>query len=104
MGCRQDARSAACLLRQSPSKTRPPNRRGRPRPQADGPVLASPHQRDRLSLGKTGAAREQAQDDGTQGWQAAGKGEPARSEEHTSELQSLMRNSYAVLSMKKKKT
>src|SRR3546814_9129961 len=29
MGCRQDARSAACLRRQSPSKTRPPNRRGR---------------------------------------------------------------------------
>src|SRR3546814_7839629 len=28
---------------------------------------------------------------------------PARSEEHTSELQSLMRNSYAVLCLKKKK-
>src|SRR3546814_3401674 len=32
-------------------------------------------------------------------------GEPvARSEEHTSELQSLMRNSYAVFCLKKKKT
>src|SRR3546814_9268369 len=40
-----------------------------------------------------------------QGWgaaQAAGDGE-VRSEEHRSELQSLMRNSYAVLCLKKKK-
>src|SRR3546814_9970595 len=29
---------------------------------------------------------------------------PGRSEEHTSELQSLMRNSYAVFCLKKKKT
>src|SRR3546814_7258095 len=29
---------------------------------------------------------------------------PIRSEEHTSELQSLMRNSYAVFCLKKKKT
>src|SRR3546814_9399253 len=29
---------------------------------------------------------------------------PARSEEHTSELQSIMRNSYAVFCMQKKKT
>src|SRR3546814_2427471 len=33
----------------------------------------------------------------------AGSGEEARSEEHTSELQSLMRNSYAVFCLKKKK-
>src|SRR3546814_8790562 len=32
-----------------------------------------------------------------------GTGEDARSEEHTSELQSLMRISYAVFSLKKKK-
>src|SRR3546814_9816836 len=32
-----------------------------------------------------------------------GGGEPARSEEHTSELQSLMRISYAVFCLKKKK-
>src|SRR3546814_3137355 len=31
-------------------------------------------------------------------------GAPVRSEEHTSELQSLMRNSYAVFCLKKKKT
>src|SRR3546814_18341436 len=33
-----------------------------------------------------------------------GAGEAARSEEHTSELQSLMRISYAVFCLKKKKT
>src|SRR3546814_2643072 len=33
-----------------------------------------------------------------------GLAEPKRSEEHTSELQSLMRNSYAVICLKKKKT
>src|SRR3546814_2398157 len=33
-----------------------------------------------------------------------GPGEPLRSEEHTSELQSLMRISYAVFCLKKKKT
>src|SRR3546814_1603382 len=33
-----------------------------------------------------------------------GKGSSARSEEHTSELQSLMRISYAVFCLKKKKT
>src|SRR3546814_1025409 len=32
------------------------------------------------------------------------KGNPTRSEEHTSELQSLMRISYAVFCLKKKKT
>src|SRR3546814_3616275 len=33
-----------------------------------------------------------------------GHGDPVRSEEHTSELQSLMRISYAVFCLKKKKT
>src|SRR3546814_12010605 len=38
------------------------------------------------------------------GWAPAGpNGNPARSEEHTSELQSLMRISYAVFCLKKKK-
>src|SRR3546814_9064027 len=36
--------------------------------------------------------------------QAAGLDRPWRSEEHTSELQSLMRNSYAVVCLKKKTT
>src|SRR3546814_7537119 len=33
-----------------------------------------------------------------------GRGRPGRSEEHTSELQSLMRSSYAVFCLKKKKS
>src|SRR3546814_3423158 len=37
------------------------------------------------------------------GFAASGIGHPARSEEHTSELQSLMRISYAVFCLKKKK-
>src|SRR3546814_4016856 len=36
-------------------------------------------------------------------WQSKGRGDLARSEEHTSELQSLMRSSYAVFCLKKKK-
>src|SRR3546814_4367559 len=36
--------------------------------------------------------------------QIGGRMGPARSEEHTSELQSLMRTSYAVFCLKKKKT
>src|SRR3546814_4091522 len=36
------------------------------------------------------------------GW--SGRSSPCRSEEHTSELQSLMRISYAVFCLKKKKT
>src|SRR3546814_4348057 len=35
---------------------------------------------------------------------APARSQTSRSEEHTSELQSLMRNSYAVLRLKKKKT
>src|SRR3546814_10284822 len=37
------------------------------------------------------------------GWKARGQAKAARSEEHTSELQSLMRSSYAVFCLKKKK-
>src|SRR3546814_10435361 len=38
------------------------------------------------------------------GWNiSSGNGRVSRSEEHTSELQSLMRNSYAVFCLKKKK-
>src|SRR3546814_6982050 len=41
---------------------------------------------------------------GRAGRRARGLEEGGRSEEHTSELQSLMRNSYAVFCLKKKKT
>src|SRR3546814_2949735 len=39
----------------------------------------------------------------TGGWSTGGGNRPGRSEEHTSELQSLMRISYAVFCLKKKK-
>src|SRR3546814_7272803 len=41
---------------------------------------------------------------GTKRWSSAARSLTARSEEHTSELQSLMRISYAVFFLKKKKT
>src|SRR3546814_9736427 len=54
------------------------------RPRAAGPPARPPGGRDRLERGRAG-------------------GGGARSEEHTSELQSLMRISYAVFCLKKKK-
>src|SRR3546814_6101534 len=42
--------------------------------------------------------------DSASGWSAAGRPVHGRSEEHTSELQSLMRNSYAVFCLQKKTT
>src|SRR3546814_4303570 len=42
--------------------------------------------------------------DGMRPWQALARREEHRSEEHTSELQSLMRTSYAVFCLKKKNT
>src|SRR3546814_7594011 len=49
--------------------------------------------------------RRHMNDDGMIGWAALGliNARNGRSEEHTSELQSLMRNSYAVFCLKKKK-
>src|SRR3546814_10757183 len=50
------------------------------------------------------AAAEEARVEGVDvGGHAVGRGDGARSEEHTSELQSLMRSSYAVFCLKKKK-
>src|SRR3546814_6946080 len=43
------------------------------------------------------------QDAGYDQWQASELADEARSEEHTYELQSLMRNSYAVFCLKKQK-
>src|SRR3546814_4077105 len=53
----------------------------------DEPDVAA--RRQRVELGEPGVGGQQVVDD--------------RSEEHTSELQSLMRNSYAVFCLKKKK-
>src|SRR3546814_8106541 len=53
--------------------------------------------------GGSSRARDQARKPGPQ-LPGADPGSQARSEEHTSELQSLMRISYAVFCLKKKKT
>src|SRR3546814_5228450 len=53
-----------------------------------------------LALGKDEAAR--LLDDAVDGGEAEPGARPDRSEEHTSELQSLMRISYAVFCLKKK--
>src|SRR3546814_1593139 len=67
--------------------------RRRPRPGADAPV--------RGSGGGTGAQRPHAGGPAVlTGW--SGRADAGRSEEHTSELQSLMRISYAVFCLKKK--
>src|SRR3546814_2663774 len=66
-------------------------------------LLAGPRLRDqdRRQAGGGGAA---AQGAGAQGLQARAHRAGHRSEEHTSELQSLMRISYAVFCLKKKIT
>src|SRR3546814_9143303 len=48
--------------------------------------------------------RDQGYEPAKQPVQGNSRGRPVRSEEHTSELQSLMRISYAVFCLKKKKT
>src|SRR3546814_8779646 len=60
--------------------------------------MATRRRADRGDLGATngGSARHYIRPAAAQYWQ------PSRSEEHTSELQSLMRTSYAVFCLKKK--
>src|SRR3546814_6210363 len=71
---------------------------------------------DRLDMGGSGSDQVVAPPDGTVGEDGSGdttstsgiipspgQVRVTRSEEHTSELQSLMRNSYAVFCLKKKK-
>src|SRR3546814_10778224 len=72
-----------------------PDRRGAREPRADGARV----RRDRRGTGRWRGRRHLpggAADDG--------RGNRGRSEEHTSELQSLMRISYAVFCLKQKKT
>src|SRR3546814_3374087 len=54
--------------------------------------------------GKLGAVVETMAPERMRVAEAAHRKDRTRSEEHTSELQSLMRNSYAVFCLKKKKT
>src|SRR3546814_2623547 len=76
-------------------RSRPAGRPGRPRRRAHaaGQGAGQGHGRKGQERGEAGEVRRQ---------RAAGGGR-ARSEEHTSELQSLMRISYAVFCLKKKK-
>src|SRR3546814_11601904 len=68
--------------------------RSDPRPGPGRPGHQGPRPQAALSGGVTGSKRQSAR---------SSKGGRARSEEHTSELQSLMRISYAVFCLKKKK-
>src|SRR3546814_6389849 len=73
---------------------------------AAGATLASASTLDKDVRGKTGATTAAAADVGKRLAAAAKKAgvtQVVRSEEHTSELQSLMRISYAVFCLKKKK-
>src|SRR3546814_6084078 len=69
-----------------------------------GRLPAAPSCTSRPSCGAASPASSTACAVPTLGWPANGTSWRGRSEEHTSELQSLMRISYAVLCLKKKKT
>src|SRR3546814_1237681 len=72
---------------------------------ASGPVDGCAGARGRLRRGLAVSRRIPAEDPhGSGGWLAGSDNHCPRSEEHTSELQSLMRISYAVFCLKKKKT
>src|SRR3546814_10609457 len=89
--------AAAVLGLRRPCRGRPAGRdrflQDRPRADAAASVLVDGARRNRADRGDRAHLRRMAQQQGQ-----------ARSEEHTSELQSLMRISYAVLRLKKKKT
>src|SRR3546814_10496144 len=91
--------TAAPAQRRVSSMVGPTLERSRPRgdlPRVEGPPAADHrHHRRRLEDRASATARASAWGRARRrGW---------RSEEHTSELQSLMRNSYAVFCLKKKK-
>src|SRR3546814_7556528 len=81
-------RAARAGARLAPARPEPPARRRRPRQPAAAAPVGKHHRRgEAAGAGRAAADRRTAQ----------------RSEEHTSELQSLMRISYAVFCLKKKK-
>src|SRR3546814_3725584 len=87
------------------SPARPPHRVGTARPPHRVSTARPPH---RVSPARpphrVGTARPPHRTQPLPQWQADTQAKrPARSEEHTSELQSLMRISYAVSCLKKKK-
>src|SRR3546814_9564999 len=97
-----DVCSSDLLRRQRPAadgRARPESRRCRVRDQRGAEIQGPPDQHHR----QRGIFRRQAaQADGDQGSAPADDPEFERSDEHTSELQPLMRISYAVLCLQKK--
>src|SRR3546814_1882141 len=82
-------------VREGGLSERPPRRAGRLcRARAGDPRRREPDELQALQVSRAGA--------GLRGRGRPRPGEPPRSEEHTSELQSLMRISYAVFCLKKK--
>src|SRR3546814_4664151 len=106
---RTDTRFPYTTLFRSPAARRRADRRdgaARPRPAGAHPALRRQRgdpDRLRVPLGGVRLWRGAAIDPGAAG-QERGAGGAGRSEEHTSELQSLMRISYAVFCLKKKTT
>src|SRR3546814_4449967 len=82
-----------------------------PESAADSPTQAAeiyfhtgfPFDQVKLSSARRATIAARATIDQAGSRKGAGEGEPSRSEEQTSELQSLMRISYAVFCLKKKK-
>src|SRR3546814_5882029 len=94
-GCRDRRARLEDPLRRRLARVRKPGDRGPPRRRSRWPPPAG--RRGILQTGRRegkGRPTERSEDDLPRG---------CRSEEHTSELQSLMRNSYAVFCLKKKK-
>src|SRR3546814_6338044 len=96
------ASSRACSKRAQRTAVGLSALRGRLEP--NDQLRADPHPAHRLSKGRTGPFGFSPARDCASGGAGGTSGRgPARSEEHTSELQSLMRISYAVFCLKKKK-
>src|SRR3546814_3889614 len=89
-------------LRRNAGRHAPSRRRDRLRHRFRGDAIprADGHRRHRRPFDPRALARRRERVSRPVG---AAVSEPARSEEHTSELQSLIRNSYAVFSLKKQK-
>src|SRR3546814_4406629 len=88
------------LRRASPSWTNPLQTSARAFIVSKYSLTSSVHEQARDPSFRRGAAYHH----GRSGNRPGRRTEPQRSEEHTSELQSLMRISYAVFCLKKKKT
>src|SRR3546814_9860464 len=100
-----DRRRELDLVRLAPTHRHPRVRRGEREPVlfADHGDCRAAAKRVAEFVGDAHAAQPRADDDDLNHGRPPAGTAPDRSEEHTSELQSLMRNSYAVSCLKKKK-